>query len=115
MSLLEIEGLSLGIHKTPILKGVSLSVAPGEIVAVTGESGSGKSMTALAVMGLLPERAVATGRILLEGADLLGLSEAGMCGIRGRRDRHGLPGADDRAQPGANHRRSGGRDHPGAP
>ena len=84
MSLLEIENLSLNIHKTPILKGVSLGVAPGEIVAVTGESGSGKSMTALAVMGLLPERATATGRILLEGTDLLSLSEAGMCGIRGR-------------------------------
>ena len=53
MSLLQIENLSLTIHRTPILKQVSLSIAPGQIVAVTGESGSGKSMTALAVMQLL--------------------------------------------------------------
>jgi len=84
MSLLEITGLTLRIGAFGILDRVSFSVAPGEIVAVTGESGSGKSMTALSVMGLLPERAEANGHIMLEGRDLLALSEAQMCGVRGR-------------------------------
>ncbi|MBK0326317.1 ABC transporter ATP-binding protein [Rhodobacteraceae bacterium F11138] len=85
MSLLDIENLCLSIHRLDILHNVSLSVAPGEIVAVTGESGSGKSMTALAVMGLLPGSAKATGRIVLDGSDLLDMSETDMCAIRGQR------------------------------
>ncbi|MGE4327539.1 MAG: ABC transporter ATP-binding protein [Pseudodonghicola sp.] len=84
MSLLDIQNLSLQIGGLPILRDVSFSVAPGEIVAVTGESGSGKSMTALGVMGLLPDRAETQGKILLEGEDLLARSEAQMCSLRGR-------------------------------
>lgn len=85
MSLLSIRNLSLAIGDTPILSEVSLDVAPGEIVAITGESGSGKSMTALATIGLLPEAARASGQILLEGRDLLGLDERQMCAVRGAR------------------------------
>ncbi|MDK3016804.1 ABC transporter ATP-binding protein [Pseudodonghicola flavimaris] len=84
MSLLDIRNLSLRIGDVEILRDVSFSVAPGEIVAVTGESGSGKSMTALGVMGLLPDRAEASGEILLEGQDLLTRTEAQMCATRGR-------------------------------
>ncbi|WP_028092906.1 ABC transporter ATP-binding protein [Pseudodonghicola xiamenensis] len=84
MSLLDIQNLSLQIGGLPILKDVSFSVAPGEIVAVTGESGSGKSMTALGVIGLLPDRAETQGKILLEGQDLLARNEAQMCSLRGR-------------------------------
>ena len=84
MSLLEINDLTLSIGSHPILKGVSLSVEAGEIVAVTGESGSGKSMTAFSVMQLLPERATTKGQILLEGFDLLVQSEAQMCALRGQ-------------------------------
>jgi len=84
MSLLSVETLSLAIHGTPILKDVSLDLAPGRILAITGESGSGKSMTALAVMGLLPRGAATRGRVLLEGADLLARSERAMCAVRGR-------------------------------
>jgi peptide/nickel transport system ATP-binding protein len=84
MSLLEIKNLTLSIGSHPILKGVSLSVEAGEIVAVTGESGSGKSMTAFSVMQLLPERTTTKGQILLEGTDLLVQSEAQMCALRGQ-------------------------------
>ncbi len=83
MSLLQIENLSLTIHGADILKRVSLSIASGQIVAVTGESGSGKSMTALAVMQLLPNGADAAGAIQLEGKDLLNVPEAEMCALRG--------------------------------
>ena len=83
MTLLSIENLDLEISGTSILRGVNLQIKPGEIVAVTGESGSGKSMTALAVMQLLPEAARCSGRIALDGTDLLAAMEKDMCGIRG--------------------------------
>ena len=73
MSLLSIQNLSLSIHGTAILHEVSLEVAAGEIVAITGESGSGKSMTAFATMGLLPQGAQTSGKIALEGSNLLAL------------------------------------------
>ncbi|MGA1180195.1 MAG: ABC transporter ATP-binding protein [Marivivens sp.] len=85
MNLLRISNLSLAIAQMPILHEVSLEIAPGEIVAITGESGSGKSMTALATIGLLPEGAKATGRIELHGTDLLTLTEPQMCSVRGAR------------------------------
>jgi peptide/nickel transport system ATP-binding protein len=83
MSLLEIRKLDLDIHGLPILRSVSLGIAEGEIVAITGESGSGKSMTALGVMQLLPKGFSASGEILLDGRNLLQTSEAQMCALRG--------------------------------
>lgn len=83
MTLLTVSNLSLSIHGLRILDGVTFSVAPGEIVAVTGESGSGKSMTALAAMQLLPKGATTTGHIMLGDDDLSQMSEATLCGVRG--------------------------------
>ncbi len=83
MSLLEIRDLSVSIGETAILHDVSLDVATGQIVAITGESGSGKSMTALSVMGLLPDRARTGGSILLGGKDILTTDEAALCRMRG--------------------------------
>ncbi|SDE12658.1 ABC transporter ATP-binding protein [Ruegeria marina] len=83
MSLLRIDDLSLSIHGFDILKGVNLIIEPGEIVAVTGESGSGKSMTALAVMQLLPDGARTSGSIRLDGQEILTLPETRMCALRG--------------------------------
>ena len=83
MSLLSIRDLSLSIHGTPILSHVSLDIAPGRILGVIGESGSGKSMTAFSVMQLLPHGAQATGQITLNGHDMLGLGEADLCALRG--------------------------------
>jgi len=81
---LALEGLRLDIGGVPILTGVDLAVAPGRVLGVIGESGSGKSMTALAVMGLAPAAARITGRIGFAGRDLAGLSERAMCAVRGR-------------------------------
>jgi len=83
MSLLEITNLSLSIHEFDILRDVTLSVDAGEIVAITGESGSGKSMTAFAAMQLLPKGTVTTGHIMLGGQDLTKLAEPALCAMRG--------------------------------
>ena len=83
MTLLSVQNLSLSIHSYEILKDVTFDIGEGEIVAITGESGSGKSMTALATMQLLPRGANALGRIMLGTQDLLTLGEAELCAIRG--------------------------------
>ena len=82
--LLDLAGVSMSIHGTPILRDVSFRIAPGEVFGLVGESGSGKSMTALAAMGLLPRGADLQGRVGLQGIDLLGLREREMCDLRGR-------------------------------
>jgi len=84
MTLLAIKGLTLDIAGTPILQGIDLSVAKGEILGIIGESGSGKSMTALSVMQLLPDGTHVAGSIGLDGQDLLQKSEREMCAIRGQ-------------------------------
>lgn len=83
MSLLTIKDLSLFIGATEILHDVDLTVDPGEIVAITGESGSGKSMTALTIMGLLPHGATPKGTITLDGKDILRTAESDLCKMRG--------------------------------
>ncbi|MEK9882609.1 MAG: ATP-binding cassette domain-containing protein, partial [Alphaproteobacteria bacterium] len=64
---LAIDNLSVRIGDTDAVRDVSLSIAPGQIFGVAGESGSGKSMTALAVMGLLPDGALRGGAARLDG------------------------------------------------
>jgi len=67
--------------------GVSFDVSAGETLGIAGESGSGKSVTNLAIMGLLPKppARIAGGRALFEGRDLLTMPEAEMRRLRGRR------------------------------
>ena len=68
------------------LHGVDLRLAPGKVTGLVGESGCGKTVTALAVMRLLPPTAeIRRGRVLLEGADLLTLPERQMERVRGAR------------------------------
>jgi len=67
------------------VNGVSFEIAAGETLGIVGESGCGKSVTALAVLGILPRAGrVATGRALFEGRDLIGLSDRELRRIRGR-------------------------------
>ena len=83
MPLLEIKDLSLDIGAASILKDIDLTVDAGEIIGVIGESGSGKSMTALTVMQLLPIGARTKGSVTLEGREVLGLPDEEMRRIRG--------------------------------
>jgi peptide/nickel transport system ATP-binding protein len=88
--MLEIQDLEVGLDSEAglvrAIDGLRLSIARGETFALVGESGCGKSMTALALMRLLPENGrVLAGRIELEGTDTLALSEAAMRGVRGGR------------------------------
>ena len=66
-----------------ILDGVSFQVRPGETMGLVGESGSGKSVASLAIMGLLPRTARISGKVLLEGQDLLALPPKRINALRG--------------------------------
>ena len=68
--LLDIASLNVSIEDRAVLQDVSMQLWPGEILGVVGASGSGKSMTALAIMRLLPPAAVMSGTILLNGESL---------------------------------------------
>src|SRR5690348_17010377 len=68
------------------IRDLNFSIGAGETLALVGESGCGKSLTALALMGLLPKPAVnvASGQILFQGRELVGLAERELRDIRGR-------------------------------
>ncbi len=67
------------------VRGVSLTVEPGEVVGLVGESGSGKSVTFLAAMGLLPATASISGSVRFRGEELLGMPDDEIRRYRGRR------------------------------
>ena len=89
MALLVVEDLRVELPTNrgmaPAVRGVSFSLQPGGALGIVGESGCGKSMTALALMGLLPYGARAFGRVNLDGTDLLSLDEDAWCAMRGNR------------------------------
>ena len=82
---LRIRELDVSIGGRRILDQVSLDVPAGQVTGLAGESGSGKSMTAMAVLGLLPAAARAAGSIELNGENLLLLPRRQLGQIRGRR------------------------------
>ena len=89
MALLEVESLTLRLATArgpaTALRGVGFTLERGETLGLIGESGSGKSLTALALMGLLPEGAALSGHIRFAGKELVGLGEAEYCRLRGDR------------------------------
>ena len=88
-ALLEVNGLSVQIgqhaNATTILKNMSFTLARGRTLGIVGESGCGKSMTALALMGLLPEGAALSGHVLFDGIELTTLPPTQWPALRGSR------------------------------
>lgn len=89
MPLLEVSQLRIDLP-TPsgmvaAVRGVDFVLDRGQSLGLIGESGCGKSLTALALMGLLPESARVSGHIRLHGQELLGQSEVQWCQVRGQR------------------------------
>ena len=115
--LLEIRGLQAEFRTRAgtvrPLDGVSFELRAGETLAVLGESGSGKSVTALAIMGLLPRPAgrVVGGQVLFDGTDLAQRPRPEVRRPR-HRNGHGVPGSTQFAQPGIPRRQP---DRGGAP
>ncbi len=89
MTLLEVNNLRVTLQTASgaldALRGVSFSLDRGQTLGLIGESGCGKSLTALALMGLLPERAKVSGSLRFGGQELTTLDEAAWCKLRGRR------------------------------
>lgn len=89
MTLLEVKDLSVTIDALDgpleIIKGIDFRLERGENLGIVGESGCGKSITALALLSLLPPKSKVTGQILLDGTDVLSFSTRQMCHVRGNR------------------------------
>ena len=88
MSVLEVDGLRVRLQ-TPdgpatVVDGIDYSIEPGEVFGIAGESGSGKTVSVLALMGLLPKAAVVEGRAVFDGEDLLRLPPSKLRRICGR-------------------------------
>jgi len=88
VSLLEVEGLRVRLPTarglTTVVDGVDYRVERGEVFGVAGESGSGKTMSMLALLGLLPEGAAVEGSVLFGGRDLLRLARSRLREVSGR-------------------------------
>ena len=80
---LEVEFVDRGRVTNRPVRGVSLDVAHGEVLGVVGETGCGKSLTGLSVLGLLPPGARSRGSVRLDGVDLLALPERQRAEVRG--------------------------------
>ena len=87
--LLQVRDLTIAFgKKPPVVKGLDLDLGAGQRLGIIGESGSGKTVTALAVMGLLPDNARVSGSIKLSGQELIGLTDRELAPLRG--DRMGM-------------------------
>ena len=83
--LLEVNDLRIAFGRShrEVVHGISFGLEPGERLGLIGESGSGKTVTALAVMGLLAENAYVWGSIRLAGRELVGLRDSELAPLRG--------------------------------
>ena len=112
MALLEVDELSVRFDSDEgsvhAVDRVSFSLDAGEVLAVVGESGCGKSVTAMSLLRLLPASAQLSGTARFEGRDLLTADEASLRKRARARDLVRVPGADDVDEPGV-HRRAADR------
>jgi peptide/nickel transport system ATP-binding protein len=82
---LVVDDLTVSVGSIEAVHQLSFVLEAGQRTGLIGESGSGKTLTALAMLGLLPEGLSATGRVLYRGRDLLAMSERDLCRLRGDR------------------------------
>lgn len=82
-ALLDIHDLAIRTGSKSLVADLSFSIAAGERLGLIGESGSGKSLTALAAIGLLPEALMASGSILLDGHQVVGACDRDLVPLRG--------------------------------
>lgn len=80
---LSVHDLVIEIDGRPVVDGISFEVPDGTRLGLIGESGSGKSLTALAILGLLPEGATASGSIRWNGVELIGMPDRDLARLRG--------------------------------
>lgn len=80
---LSVQNLVVEIDGRPVVDGISFEVPDGARLGLIGESGSGKSLTALAVLGLLPDGATASGSIRWNGTELIGMPDRELARLRG--------------------------------
>ena len=89
MPLLEVNDLHIGLQTqrgpADAVRGISFSLERGETLGIVGESGCGKSITVMSLMGLLPSNAKVTGSIRFDGQELVGLPDKAMGHVRGNR------------------------------
>ncbi len=83
MTLLDVVDLTVRIGDATVVDRVSFSLDAGQRVGIIGESGSGKTLTALSIVGLAPDEARITGSIRLDGSELLGRSDRQLARLRG--------------------------------
>ncbi|MFI5880932.1 dipeptide ABC transporter ATP-binding protein [Streptomyces sp. NPDC051554] len=84
-TVLEVRDLTVTVGPLPVVRGVDLTLRRGEVLGLVGESGTGKTLTALALLGLAPPGAQVGGSVRLLGEELLGLPVRELARIRGRR------------------------------
>ncbi|RYF79950.1 MAG: ABC transporter ATP-binding protein [Comamonadaceae bacterium] len=89
MALLEVNDLHIGLQTqrgpAQAVRGISFELERGQTLGIVGESGCGKSITVMSLLGLLPGNAKVTGSIRFDGQELVGLPEKQFCTVRGNR------------------------------
>jgi oligopeptide/dipeptide ABC transporter ATP-binding protein len=84
VTVLAVEGLRVRLGEATIVDGVDYEVQPGEVFGIAGESGSGKTISMLALLGLLPERSHVEGSARFAGRELIGMSRRELRDVAGR-------------------------------
>ncbi|HAA06879.1 MAG TPA: microcin ABC transporter ATP-binding protein, partial [Acinetobacter schindleri] len=83
--LLQVENLQISSLDQVLVQQLSFELSAGQTLAIVGESGSGKSISSLAILGLLPRNLKVQGRAVLDGQNLLTLSQPQLRQIRGKK------------------------------